>query len=39
MTTRALRAAAALGAVAARISIVTSLAVPAGLMSDEASPS
>jgi hypothetical protein len=38
LTTRPLRAAAALGVVAALISIVTSLAVPAGLMSNESSP-
>lgn len=38
MTTRALRAAAGLGTVAALISITTSLAVPVGWMSDETSP-
>ncbi|HEX5142514.1 MAG TPA: hypothetical protein VFW21_01455 [Mycobacterium sp.] len=38
MTSRALRGAAAAGAVAALISIVTSLAVPAGLVSDDSSP-
>jgi hypothetical protein len=38
MTSRALRGAAAAGAVAALVSIITSLAVPAGVMSDGASP-
>jgi hypothetical protein len=38
MTTRAVRAAAALGTVAALISITTSLAVPAGWISGETSP-
>jgi hypothetical protein len=38
MSTRALRSTAAAGAAGALISIVTSLAVPAGLMSDDSSP-
>lgn len=37
MNSRALRSAAAAGAVGALISIITSLAVPAGLMSDDSS--
>jgi len=38
MSSRALRSAAAAGAAGALISIITSLAVPAGLMSDDSSP-
>lgn len=38
MTTRAHRTAAAAGAVAALTSIITSLAVPAGVLSDNSSP-
>jgi hypothetical protein len=38
MTTRARRTAAAAGAVAALISIITSLAVPAGVLSDNSFP-
>jgi hypothetical protein len=38
MSSRALRSAAAAGAAGALISIITSLAVPAGLMSDGSSP-
>lgn len=37
MTSRALRSAVAVGAVGALISIITSLAVPAGVMSDDSS--
>jgi hypothetical protein len=38
MSSRALRSAATAGAVGALISIITALAVPAGVMSDDASP-